>query len=166
MATYSPMQLGMIGLGRMGANLTRRLMHDGHHVVVYDVNADAVKGLEAEGATGTHTLTDFVNALEKPRNVWIMIPAGLGDPTLEQLAPLLDADDTIIDGGNSYYHDDITRSKALAPRKLHYLDVGTSGGVWGLERGYCLMIGGGAAAALRLAPVFYNTAPGGGGGAG
>ena len=135
MATDSPMQLGMIGLGRMGANLTRRLMRDGHHVVVYDVNADAVKGLEAEGATGTHTLAEFVNALEKPRNIWIMIPAGIVDQTLEQLVPLLDADDTIIDGGNSYYHDDITRSKALAPKKLHYLDVGTSGGVWGLERG-------------------------------
>src|SRR5580693_3634062 len=125
MATDSPMQLGMIGLGRMGANLSRRLMNDGHHVVVY-----------------------VVNALEKPRNIWIMIPAGLVDQTLEQLVPLLDADDTIIDGGNSYYHDDITRSKALAPRKLHYLDVGTSGGVWGLERGYCLMIGGDSAAVM------------------
>jgi 6-phosphogluconate dehydrogenase len=116
MATDSPMQLGMIGLGRMGANLSRRLMNDGHHVVVYDVNADAVKSLEADGATGTNTLADFVNALAKPRNIWIMIPAGLVDQTLEQLVPLLDADDTIIDGGNSYYHDDITRSKALAAR--------------------------------------------------
>jgi 6-phosphogluconate dehydrogenase len=160
MATDSPMQLGMIGLGRMGANLTRRLMNDGHHVVVYDVNADAVKSLAADGATGTNTLPDFVNALEKPRNVWIMIPAGIVDQTLEQLAPLLDADDTIIDGGNSYYHDDITRSKALAPRKLHYLDVGTSGGVWGLERGYCLMIGGDSAAVMRLDPIFKTIAPG------
>ena len=160
MATDTPMQLGMIGLGRMGANLVRRLMRDGHHVVVYDVNADAVKGLEAEGATGSHTLADFVNALEKPRNIWIMVPAGIVDQTLEQLVPLLDADDTIIDGGNSYYRDDITRSKALAPKKLHYLDVGTSGGVWGLERGYCLMIGGDTAAVLRLDPIFKTIAPG------
>ena len=160
MATDSPMQLGMIGLGRMGANLSRRLMNDGHHVVVYDVNADAVKSLAADGATGTNTLADFVNALEKPRNIWIMIPAGIVDQTLEQLVPLLDADDTIIDGGNSYYHDDITRSKALAPRKLHYLDVGTSGGVWGLERGYCLMIGGDSAAVMRLDPIFKTIAPG------
>src|ERR1700727_1223824 len=160
MATDSPMQLGMIGLGRMGANLSRRLMNDGHHVVVYDVNADAVKSLAADGATGTNTLADFVNALEKPRNIWIMIPAGIVDQTLEQLAPLLDADDTIIDGGNSYYHDDITRSKALAPKKLHYLDVGTSGGVWGLERGYCLMIGGDSAAVMRLDPIFKTIAPG------
>ncbi len=101
-----------------------------------------------------------MNALEKPRNIWIMIPAGIVDQTLEQLVPLLDADDTIIDGGNSYYHDDITRSKALAPRKLHYLDVGTSGGVWGLERGYCLMIGGDSAAVLRLDPIFKTIAPG------
>src|SRR6202789_4368615 len=162
MATDSPMQLGMIALGRMGANLSRRLMNDGHHVVVYDVNAEAVKSLAADGATGTNTLADFVNALEKPRNVWIMIPAGIVDQTLEQLAPLLDADDTIIDGGNSYYHDDITRSKALAPRKLHYLDVGTSGGVWGLERGYCLMIGGDSAAVMRLDPIFKTIARGGG----
>jgi 6-phosphogluconate dehydrogenase len=160
MATDSPMQLGMIGLGRMGANLTRRLMRDGHHVVVYDVNADAVKGLEAEGATGALTLADFVNALEKPRNVWIMIPAGIVDQTLEQLVPLLDADDTVIDGGNSYYLDDITRSKTVGPKGIHYVDVGTSGGVWGLERGYCLMIGGDSAAVLRLDPIFKTIAPG------
>ena len=160
MATDTPMQLGMIGLGRMGANLVRRLMRDGHHCVAYDVNADAVKALEAEGATGTHTLADFVAALEKPRNIWIMVPAGIVDPTLEQLVPLLDADDAVIDGGNSYYRDDITRSKALAPKRLHYLDVGTSGGVWGLERGYCLMIGGDSAAVLRLDPIFKTIAPG------
>jgi 6-phosphogluconate dehydrogenase len=160
MATDTPMQLGMIGLGRMGANLSRRLMRDGHRVVVYDVNADAVKGLEAEGATGTHTLADFVQALEKPRNVWIMIPAGIVDSTLEQLVPLLEKDDTIIDGGNSYYRDDIIRSKAITPKGLHYLDVGTSGGVWGLERGYCLMIGGDSAAVLRLDPIFKTIAPG------
>src|ERR1700743_3110130 len=164
MATDTPMQLGMIGLGRMGANLTRRLMRDGHRVVVYDVNADAVKALVAEGSTGTTTLADFVNALEKPRNIWIMIPAGLVDQTLEQLVPLLDADDTIIDGGNSYYRDDITRSKSVRPKGLHYLDVGTSGGVWGLERGYCLMIGGDAAAVLRLDSIFKSIAPGEGSG--
>src|ERR1700756_515651 len=160
MPTDRPMQLGMIGLGRMGANLVRRLMRDGHRCVAYDVNADAVKALEAEGAVGTHTLADFVAALEKPRNVWIMIPAGIVDQTLEQLVPLLDADDTVIDGGNSYYRDDITRSKAVAPKGLHYLDVGTSGGVWGLERGYCLMIGGDSAAVLRLDPIFKTIAPG------
>src|SRR5512146_2449127 len=160
MATDNPMQLGMIGLGRMGANLVRRLMRDGHQCVAYDVNADAVKALEAEGAVGTHSLADFVAALEKPRNIWVMVPAGIVDTTLEQLVPLLDADDTIIDGGNSYYRDDITRSKALAPKGLHYLDVGTSGGVWGLERGYCLMIGGDSAAVLRLDSIFKTIAPG------
>jgi 6-phosphogluconate dehydrogenase len=154
------MQLGMIGLGRMGANLVRRLMHDGHRCVAYDVNADAVKALEAEGAVGTSTLAEFVATLEKPRNIWIMVPAGIVDSTLEQLVPLLDTDDVLIDGGNSYYRDDITRSKALAPKGLHYLDVGTSGGVWGLERGYCLMIGGDTAAVLRLDPIFKTIAPG------
>jgi 6-phosphogluconate dehydrogenase len=154
------MQLGMIGLGRMGANLVRRLMRDGHQCVAYDVNADAVKSLEADGAVGTHSLADFVTGLEKPRNIWIMVPAGIVEATLEQLVPLLDADDTIIDGGNSYYRDDITRSKALTPRGLHYLDVGTSGGVWGLERGYCLMIGGDSAAVMRLDPIFKSIAPG------
>src|ERR1700730_14008365 len=160
MGTDTPMQLGMIGLGRMGANLVRRLMHDGHHCVAFDVNPDAVKGLAAEGATGATTLADFVAALDKPRNIWIMVPAGVVDATLEQLVPLLDADDVIIDGGNSYYRDDITRSKAVKPKGLHYLDVGTSGGVWGLERGYCLMIGGDSAAVLRLDSVFKSIAPG------
>ena len=160
MATDTPMQLGMIGLGRMGANLVRRLMHDGHRCVAYDVNADAVKALEAEGAVGTSTLAEFVATLEKPRNIWIMVPAGIVDSTLEQLVPLLDTDDVLIDGGNSYYRDDITRSKALAPKGLHYLDVGTSGGVWGLERGYCLMIGGDTAAVLRLDSIFKTIAPG------
>src|SRR5580693_7517836 len=149
MPTDNPMQLGMIGLGRMGANLVRRLMRDGHSCVAYDVNAGAVKALAGEGATGADCLADFVAKLDKPRNIWIMVPAGIVDATLEQLKPLLDADDVIIDGGNSYYRDDITRSKAVAPKKLHYLDVGTSGGVWGLERGYCLMIGGDSAAVLR-----------------
>jgi 6-phosphogluconate dehydrogenase len=160
MATDTPTQLGMIGLGRMGANLVRRLMRDGHHCVAYDVSADAVKELEAEGAAGATTLADFVAALDKPRNIWIMVPAAVVDSTLEQLVPLLDADDIIIDGGNSYYRDDITRSKAITPKGLHYLDVGTSGGVWGLERGYCLMIGGDAAAVMRLDPIFKSIAPG------
>src|ERR1700760_977193 len=160
MATKTPMQLAMSGLGGRGSNLPRRLMRDGHRVVVYDVNADAVKALVAEGSTGTTTLADFVNALEKPRNIWIMIPAGIVDQTLEQLVPLLDADDTIIDGGNSYYRDDITRSKSVKPKGLHYLDVGTSGGVWGLDRGFCLMIGGASAAVLRLDSIFKSIAPG------
>ena len=160
MTTEQPMQLGMIGLGRMGANLVRRLMRDGHRCVAYDVNPDTVKALAAEGAVGANTLAEFVAALEKPRNVWIMVPAGIVDQTLEQLVPLLDADDVIIDGGNSYYRDDITRSRALTAKGFHYLDVGTSGGVWGLERGYCLMIGGDTAAVQRLNPLWATIAPG------
>src|SRR5487761_1875004 len=160
MATDTPMQLGMIGLGRMGSNLVRRLMHDGHHCVAYDVSPDAVKGLAAEGATGANTLAEFVGALDKPRNIWIMVPAGIVDSTLEKLVPLLDADDVVIDGGNSYYRDDITRAAALRGKGLHYLDVGTSGGVWGLDRGYCLMIGGDDAAVDRLSPIFLTIAPG------
>jgi 6-phosphogluconate dehydrogenase len=152
----------MIGLGRMGANLVRRLMRDGHHCVAYDVNAEAVKALEAEGAVGTSTLADFVAALERPRNIWIMVPAGIVDQTLEELVPLLAPDDTVIDGGNSYYRDDIARSKALAGAGIHYLDVGTSGGVFGLERGFCLMIGGDDAAVQRLDPVWKTIAPGSG----
>ncbi|MGO9343475.1 MAG: NAD(P)-binding domain-containing protein, partial [Acidimicrobiales bacterium] len=136
------MQLGMIGLGRMGANLVRRLMRDGHHCVVYDVNADAVKELASEGATGAGSLEEFVQALEKPRALWLMLPAAIVDQTLDQLTPLLDADDAIIDGGTSYYRDDITRAKQLRSKGIHYVDCGTSGGVWGLDRGYCLMIGG------------------------
>lgn len=162
MATDKPMQLGMIGLGRMGANLVRRLLRDGHRTVAYDVNPDAVKALEAEGAEGAHTLEEFVGKLDKPRNVWVMVPAAIVDSTLEKLVPLLDADDVVIDGGNSYYRDDITRSKALREKGLHYLDVGTSGGVWGLERGYCLMIGGDDAAVSRLDPIFATIAPGSG----
>jgi 6-phosphogluconate dehydrogenase len=154
------MQLGMIGLGRMGANLVRRLMRDGHQCVAYDVNADAVKGLEAEGAAGASSLSEFVGKLEKPRTIWIMVPAGIVEQTLSSLVPLLDADDVVIDGGNSYYRDDITRSKALKEKGLHYLDVGTSGGVWGLDRGYCLMIGGDSAAVTRLDPIFRTIAPG------
>jgi 6-phosphogluconate dehydrogenase len=154
------MQLGMIGLGRMGANLVRRLMRDGHSCVAYDVNADAVKGLEAEGATGATSLADFVAKLDMPRNIWIMVPAAIVQPTLDQLLPMLAADDTVIDGGNSYYRDDITRAADLRKLGIHYVDVGTSGGVWGLDRGYCLMIGGDDAAVQRLDPLFKTIAPG------
>ena len=154
------MQLGMIGLGRMGANLVRRLMRDGHRCVVYDVNADAVAALAAEGATGASSLEDFVAELEQPRAMWLMLPAAIVDPTLEKLVPLLDADDVVIDGGNSYYRDDITRAHHLAERRVHYVDVGTSGGVWGLERGYCLMIGGEDEVVARLDPIFKTIAPG------
>jgi 6-phosphogluconate dehydrogenase len=160
MATDHPTQLGMIGLGRMGANLVRRLMGDGHRCVVYDVSADAVKGLEAEGATGATVLGDFVAALEKPRAIWIMVPAAVVQSTLDKLVPLLDADDVVIDGGNSYYRDDITRAHALQEKGIHYVDVGTSGGVFGLERGFCLMIGGDDAAVGRLDPLFKTIAPG------
>ncbi|MEU0392280.1 phosphogluconate dehydrogenase (NAD(+)-dependent, decarboxylating) [Streptomyces sp. NPDC006208] len=154
------MQLGMIGLGRMGANLVRRLMRDGHRCVVFDLDTEAVKELEKEGATAASSLRDLVDKLEQPRNVWLMLPAGVVQPTLDQLAALLDADDTVIDGGNSYYRDDITRAGQLAPSGIHYVDCGTSGGVWGLERGYCLMIGGEDGAVTRLDPVFRTIAPG------
>jgi len=162
MATDKPMQLGMIGLGRMGSNLVRRLMRDGHECVAYDVNAEAVKTLAAEGADGASSIAEFVSKLSRPRNIWIMVPAGIVGPTLSSLVPLLDADDVVIDGGNSYYRDDIPRSKALKEHGLYYLDVGTSGGVWGLERGYCLMIGGDEAAVSRLDPIFKTIAPGAG----
>jgi 6-phosphogluconate dehydrogenase len=154
------MQLGMVGLGRMGSNLVRRLMRDGHRCVVYDVNADVVKELEGEGATGATSLEDFAAKLEKPRAAWLMLPAGIVDSTLGQLVPLLEAGDTVIDGGNSYYRDDIARAKQLAAQKIHYVDCGTSGGVWGLERGYCLMIGGETEAVQRLDPIFKTIAPG------
>ncbi|MFM8600342.1 MAG: phosphogluconate dehydrogenase (NAD(+)-dependent, decarboxylating) [Mycobacterium sp.] len=154
------MQLGMVGLGRMGANLVRRLMRDGHRCVVYDVNADAVQALEAEGATGASSLEDFVAKLERPRAMWLMLPAAIVDPTLEKLLPHLEPDDVVIDGGNSYYRDDITRAHHLGERKIHYVDVGTSGGVWGLERGYCLMIGGEDEVVSRLDPIFKTIAPG------
>jgi 6-phosphogluconate dehydrogenase len=154
------MQLGMIGLGRMGANLVRRLMRDGHHCVAYDVSADAVKALEADGAVGAESLADFVAKLEKPRNIWIMVPAGIVEQTLSQLQPLLDEGDVIIDGGNSYYRDDITRANELKAFGIHYVDCGTSGGVWGLDRGYCLMIGGEDEVVKRLNPIFLTIAPG------
>ncbi|MGI8336731.1 phosphogluconate dehydrogenase (NAD(+)-dependent, decarboxylating) [Actinomadura scrupuli] len=160
MTTDRPMQLGMVGLGRMGANLVRRLMRDGHRCVVYDLDADAVRELAGEGAVGATSLEDFVAKLENPRAVWLMLPAAVVGPTLDELAGLLESDDIVIDGGNSFYRDDIARAKRLAARQLHYVDCGTSGGVWGLERGYCLMIGGDDAAVRRLDPIFHTIAPG------
>jgi 6-phosphogluconate dehydrogenase len=154
------MQVGMIGLGRMGANMVRRLMRDGHDCVVHDVSVDAIGSLEAEGATGAQTMDDFVSKLARPRAICIMVPAAVVDPTLERLVPLLDADDAVIDGGNSYYRDDLRRSEELSARGLHYVDMGTSGGVFGLERGYCLMIGGDDTAVERLDPFFRSLAPG------
>ena len=154
------MQLGMIGLGRMGANMVRRLMKSGHSCVVFDRSADAVKQLAGEGATGSSSLDDFVKKLSPPRAAWLMVPAAAVDATLADLAPKLAKDDTVIDGGNSYYIDDIRRQNELRPRGLHYLDVGTSGGVWGLERGYCMMIGGDRDAVQRLDPIFKTLAPG------
>jgi 6-phosphogluconate dehydrogenase len=160
MATDKPMQLGMIGLGRMGANLVRRLMRDGHRCVAYDVSAAAVKQLEADGATGARSLEDFVSKLEQPRAIWIMVPAAIVQQTLEELRPLLAEGDIIIDGGNSYYRDDIDRAKQLQPSGIHYVDCGTSGGVWGLDRGYCLMIGGEKEPVEHLDPIFKTIAPG------
>jgi 6-phosphogluconate dehydrogenase len=154
------MQLGMIGLGRMGANMVRRLRKAGHECVVYDVHADAVSALAREGVTGATALPAFVKALARPRTVWLMVPAAVVDQTLHDLMPLLEADDVVIDGGNSHYHDDIRRAGELRARGLHYVDVGTSGGVWGLERGFCLMIGGEAAVVKRLDPIFAALAPG------
>jgi 6-phosphogluconate dehydrogenase len=154
------MQLGMVGLGRMGSNLVRRLMRDGHRCVVYDVNADAVRQLEGEGATGATSLEDFAAKLDRPRTAWLMLPAAIVGSTLDRLVPLLESGDVVIDGGNSYYRDDIARAKQLAPRKIHYIDCGTSGGVWGIERGYCLMIGGETEVVQRLDPLFKTIAPG------
>ncbi len=160
MATDKPMQLGMIGLGRMGSNLVRRLMRDGHHCVVYDVNAGAVAELAGEGATGAGSLGEFVAKLDKPRALWLMLPAAIVDSILDQLEPVLEPGDILIDGGNSYYRDDITRAQRLAGKSLHYVDCGTSGGVWGLERGYCLMIGGEDDVVAHLDPIFKTIAPG------
>ena len=160
MPTDTPMQLGMIGLGRMGANLVRRLMRDGHRCVAYDVNPDAVKALEADGAQGSVSLADFVAKLDKPRALWIMVPAGIVEQTLHQLRPLLEPGDMVIDGGNSYYLDDITRARDLKRGGIHYIDCGTSGGVWGLDRGYCLMIGGEDEPVRHLDPIFKTIAPG------
>ena len=154
------MQLGMIGLGRMGANMVRRLLKGGHDCVVYDRSADAVAGLVKEQATGAASLAEFVKKLKTPRAVWLMVPAAVVDDTLAELIPLLAKGDIVIDGGNSYYIDDIRRSQALSEQGIHYLDVGTSGGVWGLERGYCMMIGGDSAAVQSLDPIFAQLAPG------
>jgi len=154
------MQVGMIGLGRMGANMVRRLMRHGHECVVYDVSPDAVGALEREGATGASALEEFVGGLTPPRCICVMVPAAFVDDTIERLAPLLQADDTIIDGGNSYYRDDLRRSAALGEQGLHYVDMGTSGGVFGLERGFCLMVGGDDTAVARLDPFFSALAPG------
>ncbi|MGH3869486.1 MAG: phosphogluconate dehydrogenase (NAD(+)-dependent, decarboxylating) [Pseudonocardiaceae bacterium] len=154
------MQLGMVGLGRMGANIVRRLMRGGHDCVVYDVNEHAVRELVDDGATGASSLADLAVKLSTPRAVWIMIPTALAGQVIEQLTAHFEAGDIIIDGGNSYYRDDIDRARALAPRGIHYLDVGTSGGVWGLERGYCLMIGGDRGPIEHLDPIFRTIAPG------
>ena len=154
------MQLGMIGLGRMGAGLVHRLMDDGHTCVAYDVTASAVDALAKDGATGTKTLKDFVAALSTPRAIWIMVPAAVVDSTLADLVPLLDKGDIVIDGGNSYYKDDIRRAKELEPKGIHYVDVGTSGGIFGLERGFCLMIGGEEKIVKHLDSIFATIAPG------
>jgi 6-phosphogluconate dehydrogenase len=154
------MQLGMIGLGRMGANMVRRLMKDGHGCVVFDMFPKAVEALVAEKATGATSMEDLVAKLAKPRHVWLMVPAAVVDSTIHALVPLLEAGDTIIDGGNSYYIDDIRRGGELAAKQIDYVDVGTSGGVWGLERGYCMMIGGPDATVARLDPIFRTLAPG------
>ncbi|MDJ0892983.1 MAG: decarboxylating 6-phosphogluconate dehydrogenase [Gammaproteobacteria bacterium] len=154
------MQLGMIGLGRMGANMVRRLQRSGHECVVFDMNADAVAEMEKEGAVGARDLNEFVTKLTKPRAAWIMVPAAVVDQTVDALTELLEADDIIIDGGNSYYKDDIARAEKLRPKQMHYVDVGTSGGVFGLERGYCLMIGGETETVRHLDPIFESLAPG------
>jgi 6-phosphogluconate dehydrogenase len=154
------MQLGMIGLGRMGANMVRRLIKNGHPCVVYDRSAQVVNELAKEKAIGASSLTDFVKKLEKPRALWLMVPAAVVDQSIADLLPLLEAGDILIDGGNSYYVDDIRRAKQLAAKKIHYVDVGTSGGVWGLERGYCMMIGGEQEVVKHLDPIFATLAPG------
>jgi 6-phosphogluconate dehydrogenase len=153
-------QLGMIGLGRMGANMVRRLLKNGHECVVYDRSADAVAALVREKAAGSGSLAEFAKQLAKPRTVWLMVPAGVVDNTIADLLPHLESGDTLIDGGNSYYIDDIRRAKELAPKGIHYVEVGTSGGVWGLERGYCMMIGGEPDVVKRLDPIFATLAPG------
>jgi 6-phosphogluconate dehydrogenase len=160
MPTDKPMQLGMIGLGRMGSNLVRRLMRDGHHCVAYDRNPDVVKGLVAEGADGAYSLADFVAQLSQPRAIWIMVPAAVVQSTIDQLKPLLADGDIVIDGGNSYYRDDIERARQLKAYSVHYVDVGTSGGVFGLDRGFCLMIGGEDETVEHLDPIFKTIAPG------
>ncbi|HVO26330.1 MAG TPA: decarboxylating 6-phosphogluconate dehydrogenase [Candidatus Margulisiibacteriota bacterium] len=154
------MQLGMIGLGRMGANMVRRLLTGGHQCVVFDMSAEAVKELTKEKAVGASSLADLVKKLDKPRAVWLMVPAAVVDKTIADILPSLEPDDILIDGGNSYYIDDIRRAKDLTARRIHYVDVGTSGGVWGLERGYCMMIGGEPNVVKHLDPIFATLAPG------
>ena len=154
------MELGMIGLGRMGTNMVRRLQKAGHHCVVYDISHGTVQALAKEGATGAASLEDFANKLKKPRAIWMMVPAAAVDATLKSLTPLLEPEDIVIDGGNSYYQDDMRRAADLKAKGIHYVDVGTSGGVWGSERGYCLMIGGDEAVVRGLEPVFAALAPG------
>jgi len=156
------MQLGMIGLGRMGANMVRRLLGGGHQCVVFDVSPKSVKALAEEKAVGASSLANLVKRLAKPRAVWLMVPAAVVDETISNLLPLLERGDILIDGGNSYYVDDIRRAKELSPKGIHYVDVGTSGGVWGLERGYCMMIGGETEVVEHLDPIFARLAPGGG----
>src|SRR5215469_14750050 len=154
------MQLGMIGLGRMGANMVRRLLRKKHQCVVYNRSPKPVQELVQEGATGSSSLAEFARQLSKPRAIWLMVPAAAVDQNIADLLPHLDAEDILIDGGNSYYIDDIRRAKELAPKKIHYMDVGTSGGVWGLERGYCMMIGGEKDVVKRLDTIFAALAPG------
>ncbi len=154
------MQLGMIGLGRMGANMVRRLLRAGHQCTVFDMSAKAVQKLVKDKAVGTASLAEFVNSLTKPRAIWLMVPVGVVDKTIADLLPHLERGDIVIDGGNSYYVDDIRRASELAPKGIHYVDVGTSGGVWGLERGYCMMIGGENEVVRHLDPIFASLAPG------
>ena len=161
MATDRPMQLGMVGLGRMGSNIVRRLMRDGHECVAYDVDPDTVKRLEDEGAIASVSIEDFAEKLSPPRNTWTMVPAGeITEKTVRALAAALEPDDVVIDGGNTYYRDDIRRAAELAGRRIHYLDVGTSGGVFGLERGFCLMVGGERKVFDRVDPIFRSLSPG------
>jgi 6-phosphogluconate dehydrogenase len=154
------MQLGLLGLGRMGANITRRLMRAGHSCVVYDLNTSAVEMMAQEGAVGGTSLADFVGKLSRPRAIWMMLPAAIVDQTIASLRPLLERDDILVDGGNSFFHDDLRRAGELTSSGIHYLDAGVSGGIWGLERGYCLMIGGEAATVQHLGPIFEALAPG------
>src|SRR6266550_7013488 len=155
------MQLGMIGLGRMGGNIVRRLMKHGHSTVVYDKDPKAVAAIAADGAVGTGALEDFVSRLERPRTAWVMLPAGpITEATIDALSKLMQAGDVIIDGGNTFWQDDIRRGKALREREIYYIDVGTSGGVWGIDRGYCMMIGGPKETVQRLDPIFKTLAPG------
>ncbi len=160
MKKKSTLQLGMVGLGRMGANMVRRLIKDGHQCVVFDQLPKAVKDLAKDKAVGATSLADLVKKLDQPRAVWLMVPAAVVDKTIAELMPMLEAGDTLIDGGNSYYIDDIRRAKELAQKGIHYVDVGTSGGVWGAERGYCMMIGGDAPVVQQLNPIFATLAPG------